>query len=294
MMFNRRISLHYGLLIASILTIPVEAVAQGLPVTDVWLSKIHDGQAGEPDLISTGDRYNNQPMFSPDGKAVFFTAEQDDGQTDIASFDLDTHSLNLVSHSPESEYSPTPIPGRDAVSVIRVEPPDNLQRLWSISVASGEAKLLMPNVEPVGYHTWIDEESVAVFILGDSFTLHKATIGDQPSKLLADNIGRTLRMHPQTGQVLFVDKNSEPWSIASFDVDNMTQSKVMNLFPGAEDFEVDSNGRYWMGSGSKLYRSKANESGWALNADFQGSGITNITRLASSTDGSYLAIVGSR
>ncbi|MFT5139729.1 MAG: hypothetical protein ACI9H8_001858 [Lysobacterales bacterium] len=277
-----------------ILTMSFKANAQGLPLTSIWLTEIDDGIASELTLISSAERYNNQPMFSLDGRTVYFTAEQTDGQTDIARFDVESRSLSLVNHSPESEYSPTPVPGLDVVSVIRVELPDQLQRLWSISVSSGEAKLLMPNVEPVGYQSWLDSETVAVFILGDSFTLHKATVGDQPSQLLATNVGRTLRKHPQTGHILFVDKNSEPWSIASFDAENMVQTKVMDLFPGIEDFEVDSSGGYWMGSGSKLYRRAANESSWALNADFQEFGIANITRLASSPDGDYLAIVGSR
>ena len=50
----------------------------------------------------------------------------------------------------------------------------------------------MPNVEPVGYHTWIDPKTTAVFILGESFSLHLAKVGDDPSLFLADNIGRAL------------------------------------------------------------------------------------------------------
>jgi hypothetical protein len=198
-----------------------------------------------------------------------------------------------VSSTPESEYSPTPIPGQRSVSVIRVEPPDNLQRLWSISTVNGESKLLMPNVEPVGYHAWTNPDEVAVFILGDSFTLHSAKVGDSPSKLLADNIGRTIRKHPESGHVLFVDKNTQPWSIAAFDLGEQRQENILPLFPGIEDFEVDSSGRYWMGSGSKLYRSNKNLTGWELAADLRVFGIDNITRLASSPDGTQLAIVGS-
>ncbi len=270
------------------------ALAQELPATRIWLARIIDDLPVEPVPVSSSDRYNNQPMFSPDGQFVYFTAEQADGQTDIARYDISNGQLRAVNESSESEYSPTPIPGQDALSVIRVELPDLRQRLWRIPLDGAPASLLMPNVEPVGYHSWIDSESIALFILGDSFTLHKASIGDQPSVFLADHIGRTLRRHPGTGQILFVDKKTEPWSIASIDAQSGDQQTVMPLLPGIEDFEVDSKGRYWMGYGSKLYHSNAANSRWELSADLRGYGIDNITRLASSPDGNFLAIVGSR
>ena len=232
-------------------------------------------------------------MFSPDSRRIFFTSEQD-GQTDVAEYTIHGRDLRLVLSSPESEYSPTPIPGRNAVSVIRVEPPEQLQRLWSIDITDGSLELLMPNVEPVGYHTWLDEQSIAAFILGESFTMHKAVVGDRPSEFLADNIGRTLRTHPQTGHILFVDKNSEPWTIASFDTGSGRQTTVMKLFPGVEDFEVGTTGRFWMGSGSKMYRSSSTQDSWELAVDLRELGIDNITRLATSPDGKYLALVAGR
>lgn len=271
-----------------------DALAQDLPATRVWLASIVDGLPAVPVPISSSDRYNNQPMFSPNGRFVYFTAEQADGQTDIARYEISSGQLGAVNESPESEYSPTPIPGQEALSVIRVELPDQRQRLWRIPLDGAPPSLLMPNVEPVGYHTWIDPQSVAVFILGESFTLHQAGIGDQPSVWLADHIGRTLRRHPGTGWILFVDKNTEPWSIASIDTQSGDQQVVMPLLPGIEDFEVDARGQYWMGSGSRLYRSNSANSQWELKADLREYGIENITRLASSPDGNFMAIVGSR
>ena len=166
--------------------------------------------------------------------------------------------------------------------------------MWSISLSGEASELLLPNVEPVGYHTWISANSVAVFILGDSFTLHMAHIGDHPLELLADNIGRTLRKHPESGKILFVDKNTAPWSIATISPDGGDQGIVMSLFPGVEDFEIDPKGHYWMGSGSRLYRSNEAGNRWELAAELSAYGINNITRLASSPDGAFLAIVAGR
>ena len=284
-----------GVLFASLgsLVFSFEATAQNIPVTEVWLASVQNGFPSQLKKVSDSTGYNNQPMFSEDSHFIYFTSEQD-GQTDVTEYSIQSGDLRLVLSSPESEYSPTPIPGQEAVSVIRVEPPDQLQRLWSIAIADGASELLMPNVEPVGYHTWLDEQSVAAFILGESFTMHKAVVGDQPSEFLADNIGRTLRTHSHTGHVLFVDKNSEPWTIASFDTGSGRQTTIMNLFPGVEDFETDTAGRFWMGSGSKMYRSSSTQDSWELAVDLREIGIDNITRLAASPDGKYLAIVAGR
>ena len=100
--------------------------------------------------------------------------------------------MGLLTHTTESEYSPTPIPGGEALSVIQVEP-DQKQRLWSINLLDGKMNVLFPDVEPVGYHVWFSDREVAMFILGDSFTLQTASLDSSGSRLVADNIGRSLR-----------------------------------------------------------------------------------------------------
>lgn len=287
-------SIITALLSAALVLYRVDGMAQSLPATAVWLAEIVDGLPAEPRMISQRDGYNNQPMFSADGAYLYFTAEREPGQTDIARFTIASDSLVWVNRSPEPEYSPTPVPGQNALSVIRVEMPHQRQRLWSISLESGNARLLMPNVEPVGYHGWIDRNTAALFILGDTFDLHLARIGDQPSAFLAANIGRTIRKHPGSGNILFVDKNTEPWAISSIDPESGDQSAIISLFPGHEDFEVDTEGRLWMGSGSKLYRSNPANNHWELVADFQDRGIGGISRLAVSGDLLHCAIVSGR
>lgn len=151
----------------------------------------------------------------------------------------------------------------------------------------------MENAEPVGYHSWFNPHSVAMFILGDSLTLHTASLGEEAARQLADNIGRTLRKHPLTGQVLFVDKTQQPWKIAILDPQSGAIGEVMQLFPGVEDFEVGPAGRFWTGNGARLYRSNAANNAWELAADLSEFGISNITRLGVSPDDRQLALVSS-
>lgn len=268
--------------------------AQALPKTDLWLAKVIDGIPVNPVKISPAGGYNNQPHFSGDGSLIFYTREQagKDGisQTDIAAFRPQTKSTNMLNKSPESEYSPTPIPGRQAVSVIKAEL-DQKQRLWAINVNNGNMELLLPDVEPVGYHTWINATDVAMFILGESFTLQLATLRQNGTRQVADNIGRSLRTHPQTNEVLFVDKNQEPWQIAAYDPETDVTRLLIPLFPGSEDFTIDKKGNYWTGNGSKLYKRSSMDKRWNLVVDFKGYGVNQISRLATHLDSGQIAFV---
>ncbi len=273
------------------------AFAQGLPATDLWLAKIENGVPGEPVRISQGDGYNNQPHFSENGSIIYYTREMPvenaDAQTDIAAFDTNTSITTMVNNTPESEYSPTPVPGRNALSVIQADL-NQKQYLYAIDIDSGDMELLLPDVEPVGYHAWFNDQEVAMFILGDSFTLQTARLNTAGTTLVADNIGRSLRRHPLSGEILFVDKNSNPWQIAAFNPETTTIRVVMPLFPTSEDFTIDANGTYWTGNGSKLYRRSEADISWELMADYSAVGIDRISRLAINLQSGQIALVSDR
>ena len=260
-----------------------QVFAQALPQTDIWLAPVNEGLPGRPVKINATTGYNNQPHFSTDNMVIYYTLEVpgSDGvsQTDIAAFHLESRTTTMVTKTTESEYSPTPIPGQNALSVVQVEA-DQKQRLWAISTDTGEMELILPHAEPVGYHAWLNDHEVGMFILGDSSTLHIGAVGVGESRKVADNIGRTLRRHPQNNELLFVDKDTKPWQIAAYSPVTNSIQPVMPLFPASEDFTVDGNGNFWTGNGGKLYRRAPNAVRWELMADFSASGISNISRLA--------------
>ena len=281
--------------VAVLLLSAQQVFAQALPQTDIWLASISNGLPGVAVKINPTIGYNNQPHFSADGSVIFYTREIPGNggaaQTDIAAFSIETVTTRMVAETAESEYSPTPIPGRNALSVIQVEP-DQKQRLWAINIDNGELELLLPDVEPVGYHDWLSEHAVAIFILGESFTLHTATLGTAGSKEVADNIGRTIRKHPQNGEVLYVDKNTEPWQIAAYTLATNNSRSVMPLFPAGVDFTVDGEGNYSTGNGSRLYRRAPGDVRWKLVADYSAGGVRNISRLAVNPAGTKITFVG--
>jgi hypothetical protein len=279
------------------MVISTSGMAQGLPATDLWLADIVNGVPGQPVRINETGGYNNQPHFSADGSVVYYTrempAEGDTAQTDIAVYDIATSTTRMVNHTAASEYSPTPIPGRNALSVIQMDL-DQKQYLCAIDITTGDMEVLFPDLEPVGYHAWINDREAAMFILGDTFTLQTATLGTPGATVIAANIGRSIRRHPQTGEVLFVDKNAEPWQIAAFDPETGVTRNVMPLFPGNEDFTIDANGVYWTGNGSSLYRRSPGDARWQLMADYRNAGVGRITRLATDPQCKRIAMVGDR
>jgi hypothetical protein len=278
-------------MVTCLLFAPSLATAQGLPGNDIWLTDLVDGEPQQPQKINPGSGYNNQPHFSVDGGVIYYTSEQPGTdsavQTDVVAYNLASAATTNISNSEENEYSPTPIPGRNEISVIKGQ----RQLLVAIDIESGEARVIFPAIEPVGYHGWFDEQEVAMFILGDTFTMETAKLSDESATVVADNIGRTFRKHPDTNEMLFVDKNTKPWQISAYDPQSKTIRVIMPMFPQNEDFTVDSEGVFWTGNGSRLYQRSTDDDRWNLVADFSATGIDNITRLAIDPTDSKIALV---
>ena len=88
--------------------------------SDIHLLPIarEDGQVvvtGEPRAVTDRAGYDNQPYFTPDGRLLYTSIR--DGQADAYRYDPGTGRTTRVTTTPESEYSPTPIPGADRFSV---------------------------------------------------------------------------------------------------------------------------------------------------------------------------------
>src|SRR5205085_6300 len=143
--------------------------ATPLPDNDIFVVALTNraGQIalGRPVNITAHAGYDNQPSFTPDGAGILYTSQRDSKQTDIYRYDLKTGATTQLTATPESEYSPTVMPNGKTFSVVRVEA-DKRQRLWQFPLAGGAAALTLENVEPVGYHLWLDARTLALFVLG--------------------------------------------------------------------------------------------------------------------------------
>jgi len=268
------------------------------PTSDIFVIdlKEKDGEVrfGEPKKITTFVGYNNQPSFMPDDHNVLYTSIRSK-TADIYRYDIKNGTTTQVTNTPESEFSPTLMHDGKNISVVRVEA-DGTQRLWKFPIAGGQPSLILENVKPVGYHLWIDDHTLALFVLGTSGkpnTLQLIDISSGKSEVVAENPGRILRRIPNQNKFSFVHKISDhEWVIKAFDLRTHTSASLNNTLPGVEDYAWLPDDRLLMAKDSKLFVvTPLIGKDWTEVADFAAAGLTHITRIAVAPKGNRIAVV---
>jgi hypothetical protein len=264
------------------------------PSTDIFLVDIETGAGrlifNQPVNITRREGYDNQPYFLPDGASLLFTSIREGAQPDIYRYTISDKSTTQMTRTTEGEYSPTP--AGKFFSVIRVEA-DQTQRLWKFPFDGSAPSLVLENVKPVGYHCWLDENTLALFVLGRPATLQIADTRTGKAETVESNIGRSLHRHPQRGTLTFVHKLSETeWLIKEMDTKTRKTATIIKTLAGSEDYAWTRDGVILMASGAKLFKfDPAKDKEWQPAADFASAGIKTITRLALSPRGDKLALV---
>ncbi|MGV3587692.1 MAG: TolB family protein [Adhaeribacter sp.] len=271
------------------------ATAQTMPETEIYLCRVKakkgKWQLSQPKNITQRPGYDNQPTFTANGKNILFTSIRERPSTDIYSIAIKKSKLTQLTNSPEGEYSPTVMPDKKGVSVVRGEE----QQIWQLPLVAGQELVqLFSNDRKVGYFTWLAPNSLAVFMLGDPHTLHLATTAGEISEPLAANIGRGLHKVPGQEILSFVSKeNGDEWEIKQLDLRTRQITTLVKTLPGSEDFIWTKDRRILMAQGPKLYQYNPQQpQDWEEIADFTNMGIKNITRLALDAKGKQLAFVG--
>jgi Tol biopolymer transport system component len=285
---------------------PVQPPAQTpRPDTDVFLSTLAPGQGAPrvdaPVNVSKHTGYDNQPAFTPDGLSVLFTTVRDGSQSDIHRYDIATGRIVPVTKTPESEYSPTVTPDGRHLSVVRVEA-DGTQRLWRFTLAGAEPTLVLEAIKPVGYHAWIDEHTLVLFVLGRPSTLQVADTRTGQARTVASDIGRSLHRIPGRRTASFLQRPQAGQSgapagapvVMEVDPASGSATRLIEAVPGATDADCAWTPDGWllMASGSVIHGWRlGTPAAWTRIADLAASGVRDITRLAVSPKGDRLALV---
>lgn len=278
----------------ALLAIAVSAGAQAPPSTDIYLARLtmQDGRlsVGTPTNVTKREGYDNQPSFTPDSRAFLYTSTREDAQSDIYRYDVASQTATRVTTTPESEYSATVMPGGKRFSVIRVER-DSTQRLWSFALDGSDPQLVVESLKPVGYHVWIDDNTLAMFVLGSPNALVFGDLRTKKMDTLARGIGRSLATLPNARGFSFTQIVDSAARVRALTRPAGERTDVVSLPRRVQDLTWLSNGRLLVGSGSKLMMWQPGASGFSDVVDFAAAGITDITRLAVSLDGQWLAFV---
>lgn len=237
-----------------------------------------------PVVVAEGPEYENQPSFDSSG-AVLFTRMEGE-RTDIWRWTARTGAKRLV-RSPESEYSPTLIPGGGgAISTVRVEK-DETQRLWRYAPVTG-FKLIFETIKPVGYHAWCGDH-VALFVLGEPHELRAARRGREESRLVDVGIGRCLQRVPGRQAVGYTIEEGPGHRLKTYDFASGKSAALRHLPKGSQDFVWVDAKTVITSDGSKILRGGAAGGAWeTLTMPLK---LKGISRLALSPDGKKLAVV---
>ncbi len=266
------------------------------PNADVFLAPL--SRRGDSLIVGPAENvtrrvgYDNQPSFTPDARAVLYTAIGADGQADIWRYDIKSRRAVRVTATPESEYSATVMPGGKRFSVIRVER-DSTQRLWSFALDGSDPRLVLSALQPVGYHVWLGPDRLATYVLGTPSTLHVIDRDGSNDVVRARDIGRALQRIPGQGWYSFArrDNARELWIVAQ----PFEGGPIAPLVPAPTDNEYHT----WTPGGALLSATEGeivrwnshtgDDAEWVTVATIPG--VKNISRLAVSPDGRWLAFV---
>lgn len=285
------------------------AVQSAPPDTEIFLSSLAaDGDSlklGTPVNISNSAGYDNQPSFTPDGREILFTSARATAPaagagrapaTDIYAYDLASAKVRRITETPESEYSPTVTPDRRHISVVRVEA-DGTQRLWRVRLDGREPSLVLPEVKPVGYHAWIDERRLALFVLGKPATLQIADTSAGAPAIVATDIGRSIQRMPGGGiSYVQVERGAgdlRSLTIMELDPSSRVARALVPAVAGAAEADLAwmPDGTLLMAHGGTLHSWRRGRTTWTAAADLATHGLNGVTRLAVSPAGDTLAIV---
>jgi WD40 repeat protein len=281
------------------------APQQATPATEVYLWRL-TGEKGNVTPawtnISNSPGYDNQPSFLPDSSGLLFSSNRDGKQTDIYRYDIKARALTQVTRTSEAEYSPIVTPDRRTFSTIRVEA-DGTQRLWRFDLDGSNPRLVLENIKPVGYHAWIDDTHLALFILGGGggapATLQIADTKTGTAEVIETGIGRSILIRPPTGTVSYIT-TGQTRTIKEWNPKTKTSAAIAAPFEASQDAAWTPGGNLLMANGTTISSwSPAASTPWttfasAVAPDPSISGpppVRSITRLTVSPDGNWLAFV---
>lgn len=303
-----------GILLVAVVSGTVGAAGTAhaqLPSTDIWLAplQVSGGAAkraqrgtanassiriGEPENVTRRIGYDNQPGFLPDNSGFLYTRGDSNG-TDIYRFDIRSRKITQVTETPESEYSPTPFASRGAgFCAVRVES-DSTQRLWRFNRDGSDPRLVLAPVDSVGYFAWLDDRTLALFVVGDPHTLRIVDVETERETIVAADIGRALLRTPRDSRLTFLihqpDSDPPVYVFHTWREHGDPPAWLIDAKGSGQD-AVWIGDTLVMADGATLWCSRPfDRSEWVQCADLGRYGIAGITRIAVSLNREWIALV---
>ena len=274
-------------------------VAVGPPKPEIYVAElsVFDGlhYLGPLQKVTDGtNSYDDQPMFTPDSQSLLYTTEYGygaQGQTEIHRYYLSSRRETRITGTDENEYSPSPVLGERAFSVIRVEA-DSTRRLWRFTMQGMDREMLFRDLDAVAHHAWGNESTVLLYVLGDPTTVRIGNLTTGQTEVVARGVGRSLNKIPNRNAWSFVERVSpgEAW-LSEINIGTREVRRRIETIQGGESHAWTPEGVLLMSRGSQIYQwdSEVDED-WRLVADL-GDLVVTLSGITVSPDGSKIAMV---
>lgn len=278
------------LIISLLASATVAAYAQS--GTDIFLVDVKKQKGefvlGPPRNCTQRPGYDNQPSFHPQRPWIYYSSFDAQGRADIKRYDWKKKVTVSVTQTTEREYSPTVTPDGKFLSCI-VQRDNGAQDLGKYPIDGGQPTVIIDHLT-VGYHTWINEGALLLFVLGEPMTLRWYDVATRKDTVLAASIGRSLHKIPGQAAMSFVQKETaQHWVVKQLDITTRQVSDYAETLPGREDIAWLPDGTLLSSDGDQLFWYDAVAAQWRPIAT--PTPLKGITRLAASADGKKLAVV---
>lgn len=248
-----------------------------------------------PRNITNHPGYDNQPSFHPDLPFIYFSSFNEDQRSDIKRYNMkDGTTVNITATS-EREYSPTVTPDKQFLSCI-IQRDNRAQDLGKYPIDGGEPALIIDSLV-VGYHVWIDNSHLALFVLGGEGkpnNLHFVRLPTKTDTVVATDIGRSLNKIPDERAFSFIQRHEKENKIMKYSTETSTISELGATLNLKEDIAWTNDGKILTSDGDKLFflNSKKTKKEWIpVNVASGSNLLKSITRIAVSPKGDKVAIV---
>jgi len=228
------------------------------------------------------DGYNNQPTFLDNGRILISSnAYGDPSKTEILELNVREQLIKRITDTDESEFSPTLLSDGD-FSTVRIETDGVTQSLYKYTYPDGQARThILPKTTNIGYHHWIDDYTLALFLVDEINYLALGFTSDGSTKLLDSNIGRCIKKYFGS-TFLYVAKTTEDrWHLKSYNPEIGRTKTLLRMPRDSEDFIVAKDGTIYCTQGSKIYSCNliVNKE-FSEAVDLEKYDINNISRIA--------------
>ena len=261
------------------------------PDTDIFLLDLQQAQS-PPRNITARPGYDNQPAFSADGAQLLYSAAMN-SQTEVFVYDIRRDTRQRLTHTKGFEFSPSFMPSGSEILVNRVRGGLNSSgQLWAYSLQGEPLRRVSAAFTALAYYAWADRHTVVAMINENKSPLLIVDVGS--GNVSAGPMGQfpLPTTMPHTISYWRGGGENEKAEIHLFSVHSHESRPVTRPVGNKPYLAWNAASSLWMAKDNVIYSwSAGDKSGWTPHWTFSQPGLGNISRLAISPGGRYLAIV---